>query len=279
MATVSMSQTLRDQIAENFKQQLFKAYRVHSDIEPHIQKIVNHIRYQDDDFRSAVDLQDEWSSIYKTLAIKFPNAASGSSYSDILTENFIKPQRTLGLIINPSLPKESNFTFYSEYSQYYKEMEDGGYGVKEYRQGLLNYNNGDVPVVIKDLEPFYAPFDFDLRYHRGWGETQYSPNGASMLITDPDMCNALSKIGEVEKKVSDKLVEFMDYLLKITTLKKFVDEWPGAMSLVPEEYKQRMVKKTIKSTVQRLTPEQIIPDELKQEMNEVILTNKLTGED
>jgi len=279
MATVSMSQTLRDQIAENFKQQLFKAYRVHSDIEPHIQKIVNHIRYQDDDFRSAVDLQDEWSSIYKTLAIKFPNAASGSSYSDILTENFIKPQRTLGLIINPSLPKESNFTFYSEYSQYDKEMEDGGYGIRDYKQGLLNYNNGDVPVVIKDLEPLYAPFYFELRYHRGWGETEYSPNGASMLITDPDMCNALSKIGEVEKKVSDKLVEFMDYLLKITTLKKFVDEWPGAMSLVPEEYKQRMVKKTIKSTVQRLTPEQIIPDELKQEMNEVILTNKLTGED
>lgn len=278
MASVQMSQVLRDQITENFKQQLFKAYRVHSNIEPHIEKIINHIRYADDDFRCAVDLQEEWRTLYATLATKFPNAVDGNGYRDILTENIIRPQSQLGLIINASLPKESNFTFYSQYSVYDKEMENGGYGIKDYRQGLLNYNDNDVPVVIKDLESFYAPYQFDLTYTRGYYNANYAPNGAAMLITDPDMCNALVKIGEVEKKVADKVVEFMDYLLKLTTLKKFVDEWPGAMSLVPEEYKQRMAKKTVKSTVQRLTPEQIIPDELKQEMNEVILENKLMGD-
>ena len=44
MASVSMSQTLRDQIGNNFKQQLFKAYRVHSNIEPHIEKVINNLQ-------------------------------------------------------------------------------------------------------------------------------------------------------------------------------------------------------------------------------------------
>ena len=279
MASVSMSQTLRDQIGNNFKQQLFKAYRVHSNIEPHIEKVINNLHMHDDDFRCAVDLQKEWESIYANLAIKFPEAANGSSYRDVIMENFLRPQNTLGLIINPNLSKTLNYTFYSNYSFPNKEMEEQGYGRKDYLKGLANYHKDDVPVVIKDLPHFYAPYEFDLRYTRGWGEDQYSPHGSALLITDPEMCAGLITVGEVEQKVASKLVDFMDYLLKITTLKKFIDEWPGAMSLVPEEYKQRMAKKTVKSTVKRLTPEQIIPDELKHELNEVILTNKLMGDD
>lgn len=278
MASVSMSQTLRDQIADNFKQQLFKAYRVHSNIEPHIEKIVNHLHMQDDDFRCAVDLQKEWDGIYKTLSAKFPNAV-GNSYREIISQTIIMPQTTLGLIINPKLSVDLNYTFYSDYAFPNKEQEEQGYGRKDYLKGLANHDKDDVPVVIKDLEPFYAPYEFNLRYNRGWGQEEYSPHGSAMLITDPEMCAGLITVGEVEQKVANKLVDFMDYLLKITTLKKFIDEWPGAMSLVPEEYKRRMAKKTVKSTVQKLTPEQIIPDELKHELNEVILTNKLMGDD
>jgi hypothetical protein len=281
MASVQMSQILRDQIADNFRQQMFKAYRVQSNIEEHVKNVVNHIEMLDDDFRCAVDLQKEWNDLYKTLAVKFPNATSSNYYRDLIMPEFIKSQKTLGLIINPELPAESNYTFYENYSNYDKDVEEQSYGKKEYKRGLANYNKNDVAVIINDISPFYAPYEFTLEYHRGWHNTNrvYSPHGSCMLITDPKMCEAFGKIGEVEIKVADKLKVFVEYLEKITTLKKFIDEWPGGLDLVPQEYKDRMVKKTVKSTVQRLTPEQIIPDELKQEMNKVVLSNKLLGDD
>ena len=42
---------------------------------------------------------------------------------------------------------------------------------------------------------------------------------------------------------------------------------------------QRMAKKVVRAKPSKVTPDQIIPDELKEQMNEVILTNKLLGED
>ena len=278
MASVSMSITLRDQISENFKVQLFKAYRVHNNIEAPINEIINHIYMLNDDFRCAVDLQKEWNVLYEKLKISFPDATAHSTgVYDLIKPDLISEQTSIGLIMNPTLGLSSNYTFYDKYATPVEEMSSG-YGSQDYKLGIRNYHKDDVPVVVNDLDAFYAPYDFGLIYHRGYFQKEYSPHGSALLITDPKMCKMLSGLGELEQKVSSKLIDFKSYLEKITTLKKFVDEWPGAMSLIPEEYKRRMLKKAIKSTVQTLTPEQIIPDELKREMNEVILTNKLTGE-
>ncbi len=42
---------------------------------------------------------------------------------------------------------------------------------------------------------------------------------------------------------------------------------------------QRMLAKKKPAQANRMTPDQIIPNELKEQMNEVILTNKLLGDD
>ena len=40
-----------------------------------------------------------------------------------------------------------------------------------------------------------------------------------------------------------------------------------------------MTKKVVRKAPEKNTPEKIIPDVLKEQMNEVILTNKLLGDD
>ena len=101
----------------------------------------------------------------------------------------------------------------------------------------------------------------------------------AIVITDPDLCSQLSPIGEIEMKVNKDVDTFKEYIDKITTLKRFIDEWPGGKDLVPDEYMQRMLVKKKPSQANRMTPDQIIPNELKEQMNEVILTNKLLGDD
>ena len=92
------------------------------------------------------------------------------------------------------------------------------------------------------------------------------------------MCNSLSPIGEIESKLNTEVDKFEKSISSITTLKRFLDEWPAGKSLIPSEYIDRMNKKTVRRKSTATTVEQLIPDELKEEMNEVILTNKLMGE-
>ena len=68
-----------------------------------------------------------------------------------------------------------------------------------------------------------------------------------------------------------------NYLSKLKTLKQFIDNWPGAENLVPDEYMQRHAKKTVrKKTAAEQIPD--LPDELKSDVNAAILENKLVGD-
>jgi len=68
-----------------------------------------------------------------------------------------------------------------------------------------------------------------------------------------------------------------NYLGKLSTLKQFVDNWPGAENLVPNEYMQKHAAKTVRAKpVAEQIPE--LPDELKSDVNAAILENKLVGD-
>lgn len=275
MASVQMSQTLRDQITENYKQQLYSAYRQAHNVQGAIDTIVNRITDNDPDFAALCALQEEHA---ETLDVVRSRYLSNSYHGNFVTETIVRSTTELGLICNPNRLATEDGTYISNW---YTEYKDEYSSDNKIRPASDNYVEGDIPVQLTDLQPFYAPCKLGINYHRGWGEKQYAPNVDNMaiVVTDPELCAQLSPIGEIEMKVNKDVDTFKEYIDKITTLKRFIDEWPGGKDLVPEEYMQRMLAKKKPAQANRMTPDQIIPNELKEQMNEVILTNKLLGDD
>ena len=275
MASVQMSQTLRDQITDNYKQQLYNAYRVSHNVQPAIDAILQGIIDNDSEFATLCKINEELEPVLKNLKEKYKSFHQYYS-SDPMVDELIKTSTELGLVCNPNR-KEKNLSFITNWHASYQDEYNEG----QQKEPSSNYVEGDVPVKIENLDPFYTPVKIQINYERGWQHKQFAPHtdGSALLVTDPELCKQLSPIGEIELKVGNDVETFKDYISKITTLKRFIDEWPGGKDLVPEEYLQRMLAKKKPTQANRMTPDQIIPDELKEQMNEVILTNKLLGED
>lgn len=277
MASVQMSQTLRDQITENYKQQLYSAYRQAHNVQGAIDTIINRITDNDPQFSALCQLQEAHAETLDAVRNRYVTNGYSYHHNNKVSEHIVKTSTELGLICNPNRPTSEDGTYIHSWHTEYKD---------EYSEGKIcpasdNFVEGDIPVKLTDLQPFYAPTELTIRYHRGWGEKQYAPNVGNMaiIVTDPDLCSQLSPIGEIEIKVNTDVETFKEYIDKITTLKRFIDEWPGGKDLVPDEYMQRMLTKKKPAQANRMTPDQIIPNELKEQMNEVILTNKLLGDD
>lgn len=278
MASVQMSQTLRDQITENYKQQLYSAYRQAHNVQSAIDTIVNRITDNDPQFSVLCQLQEAHAETLDAVRNRYATNGYSYNHSTKISEHIVKTSTQLGLICNPKRPASEDGTYIHSWHEEYKDMYSSEGKMKPPSD---NYVEGDIPVKLTDLQPFYAPTEFSVTYHRGWGETQYAPHVGNMaiVVTDPELCAQLSPIGEIEIKVNKDVQTFKEYIDKITTLKRFIDEWPGGKDLVPDEYMQRMLVKKKPAQANRMTPDQIIPDELKEQMNEVILTNKLLGDD
>jgi hypothetical protein len=275
MASVQMSQTLRDQITENYRKQLYSAYRQAHNVQGAIDTIIQGITDNDPEFAALCEAQEEHAKTIKAVKARY----QGRSYygNDRVSEYLVNPSTELGLICNPNRPITENGTYVTEWYTEYKD---------EYQEDKIHdpsdsWVEGDVPVQLTELHPYYTPTKLNIEYHRGWQQKRYAPHvdGTAIIVSDPELCAQLSPIGEIEVKVNTDVETFKDYISKITTLKRFIDEWPGGKGLVPEEYMQRMLAKKKPTQANRMTPDQIIPDELKEQMNEVILTNKLLGDD
>ena len=277
MASVQMSQTLRDQITDNYRVQLEKAFRKSHNVQPAIDSIVHEITGKDSDFATLCKLQEDHHDTF--AKVKATYRGSSSYGSSRICENIVQTSIELGIVCNPNRPAADHMSMLDNWNEPYL---DTSYGTEpEQKQGSDNYVEGDVAVHITDLDPFYQPVQTRVDYEKGWySNKQYAPHASSAwLITDPELCEMLSPIGLIETQVATNLQKFVGFIDKVTTLKRFIDEWPGGKELVPSEYMERMLtKKTVSSPANRLTPEQIIPDELKEQMNEVILTNKLLGD-
>jgi|TARA_A100001015_G_C14794480_1_gene634400 hypothetical protein len=276
MASVSMSQTLRDQITENYQKQLHTAYRKVHNVQPAIDTVIHAITDNDSEFATLCKLEDEHYNAIESVRARYK---SGGYYSDHnVCENIVKTSIELGLICNPNRPQSENYCYIREWNPSYPDP----YNENQTKEASESWVEGDVPVSLTDLKPFYTPTRLSIEYYQGWNKKVFAPhiNGSALLVTDPLLCEQLSPVGEIEMKVGTDVATFKEYIDKITTLKRFIDEWPGGKDLVPDEYLQRMFAKAKpKAPANRMTPDQIIPDELKESMNEVLLTNKLMGDD
>ena len=279
MASVQMSQTLRDQITDNYRVQLEKAFRKAHNVQPAIDSIVHEITRKDSDFATLCKLQEDYHDMLAKVKATYKDYSKSSYGSSRICDNITETSVELGIICNPNRPAADHMCMLDDWNEPYV---DNSYGQENTeRPGSTNYVEGDIAVALKDLTPFYQPVQTRVEYEKGWYQNrQYAPHASSAwLITDPELCEMLSPIGFIEAQVATNLEKFVGFIDKVTTLKRFIDEWPGGKELVPSEYMERMLtKKTASSPANRLTPEQIIPDELKEQMNEVILTNKLLGD-
>jgi hypothetical protein len=279
MASVQMSQTLRDQITDNYRVQLEKAFRKSHNVQPAIDSIVHEITRKDSDFATLCKLQEDYHDMLAKVKATYKDYSKSSYGSSRICDNITETSVELGIVCNPNRPAADHMCMLDDWNEPYV---DNSYGQENTeRPGSTNYVEGDIAVALKDLTPFYQPVQTRVEYEKGWYQNrQYAPHASSAwLITDPELCEMLSPIGFIEAQVATNLEKFVGFIDKVTTLKRFIDEWPGGKELVPSEYMERMLtKKTPSSPANRLTPEQIIPDELKEQMNEVILTNKLLGD-
>ena len=71
MASVQMSQTLRDQITDNYKQQLYNAYRKHHNVQPAIDAILQGIVDNDTEFGILCKINGELEPVLKSLKEKY----------------------------------------------------------------------------------------------------------------------------------------------------------------------------------------------------------------
>lgn len=278
MASVQMSQTLRDQITNNYRVQLEKAFRKSHNVQPAIDSIVHEAKHTSLEFAKLCSLQDEYHDVINKVRSD-TNSQTTRYGASRVCENIVETSISIGLICNPNRAASDHMALLYDWNEPYLDNSYGETGKQN--PGSDNYVEGDVAVELKDIEPFYQPIQTNVEYEKGWYQNrQYAPHAdRAWLITDPELCEMLSPIGLIEAQVATNLEKFVDFIDKITTLKRFIDEWPGGKELVPSEYMERMLtKKTPSSPANRMTPEQIIPDELKEQMNEVILTNKLLGD-
>ena len=166
MASVQMSQTLRDQITDNYKQQLYNAYRKHHNVQPAIDAILQGIIDNDSEFATLCKINEELEPVLKSLKQKYKDFHQYYS-SDPMVDELIKCHSELGLICNPNR-KEKNLSFVTNWHAPYNDE----FNEDKQQPASANHEEGDVPVKIENLPPFYTPVKVKIEYERGWQRKQ-----------------------------------------------------------------------------------------------------------
>jgi len=274
MASVQLSQRLRDDIIRAFKIELSKAYRKSYDIQESLDYVIQVLETSSDFLIDVIAMEKQYQQILPDLMVRY-NLSNTGYYNSKIKENVIKPNDRIGMVCNPNRPIEQNLITLDAWSAPYDNDEYGGRDLEG-----KNYQENDIAVSIKDIN-YYYPINLGISYQRGWSNKVYAPHMSGdgvLLITDPELCQAFSPIGEIEDRIASETQTFTESLAKKNTLKQFLDDWPAGKSLVPEEDIQRMAN-VVKRTTSIKPVIETIPDELKDSMNEVLLGNKLLGDD
>lgn len=272
MASVNMSQTLREQICDNYLKSLKVAMYKDTQIMDGVNTVIETCTKNDLEFARVLKMNEEYIELAKKLNAKYPGY---NSYNYAFKEEIVSPETSLGLVCNPNRPTKDHFTYVQDWAAPYKYK---GYNDKtDTLEKGRNFVEGDVAVRLKNLPEFYTPVPTEMDYEQ-WRAQGYSPHSSRVLVlTDPNLCNLFSPIGQVEKDIKTTLDTFKQWLETVTTLKKFLDQIPNGLDLVPEEYKERLQKRNPTKSANTPLPQAAMPESLKKQLEEVILENKLLG--
>ena len=296
MASVRMTIELREQITENYRKQCQAAFDKDFDVESTIINIVEATQKQaGEDFKTLLQSAHDFShklfaheNKYKDIHTVNYSSVFGSisnlneGYNNPLygvneDEREFYPLRKLEklhLVCNRNRCLSENFDTIKNWRSQYKSRWE-----EKMNDATASYVTNDMYF----MHTFEKPVDFpfitkgdDSSYD---SSEDYAPSVAvGLVISDPEMCDKLQQIPLARQKTSDMVQKFKEFIEPITTLKRFIDEFPGGRSLVPAGKLQTMaapaVKKERKAKVQA---EDLLTPTMKQEFNEVMLESSLLG--
>jgi hypothetical protein len=295
MASVQMSQTLREQMLENYRRQVRAAYESKSGVA----EVVSDIRKKVSDkvplINDFISLSSEAEALLKDFKYQVTENIVGDKSSALRkSEAFwkssmfdswggkpnilsLKPSNKIYAVINDQRPIEENLEHIFDWNEEYEYQDYYKTSGNTHKQKSDNHMDGDMYFEYEFTEPVLLPFTLDGAMSNYQAENRdYSPHiEIGLVISDPEMYNVLKQVPETDMKVADAVQKMEDCLMQFTTLKKFLDQFSGGMSLVPEEYKQRLAKKAQPRKPVQVKPEVVIPDDIKEEMAEVVFENSL----
>jgi len=289
MASVRMTIELRNQLIEAYRKQCQTAYNTQLNVGSTINQVVESIQAESSvEFSKLVKAAEEFAELmaihsnkYRSITKKEYNRVYGSinavaqEYGDNERVSPIKRPTQLHVVCNPNRPATENFTTIVEWSVGFRDKWDS----KDVAPSD-NYLEDDTMFVYDfgDNAP-YMPYITSGEEHNYRAKEDYAPHAhLAVVVTDPEMCDKLQAIPMAKQKVSDMVAKFESFVEPITTLKKFLDEFPGGRALVPAEKLQEMAAPAAKRKVEsKVKAEDLLTPDAKQEFNEVMLESSLLG--
>lgn len=289
MATVRMSKTLIDQILKNFKEQCATAYADSTGVGDFVNDVYQSLH--DNTFFTIIKEYQKYQTLINGYISQ--KGEQNASYYDRHIEAPRFPFNVVNsvcFVVNPTRPITENRTQIEAWS-----IETYDSGPVETRDINLSENFVDGDEVIElpitsslEVTNQYSerisgmPFHKRPESHRPYNlhdDFRHKQTAARwpIIISAPTDIERIKTVASGTFKINQAVEDMENYLSKLKTLKQFIDNWPGADNLVPDEYMQRHAKKTVRTkTVAEQIPD--LPDELKSDVNAAILENKLVGE-
>jgi len=294
MASVQMSQTLREQMLSNYGKQVRAAYENKSGVAQVVSDIKDTVSGKVPLINDFISLSSEAEALLKDFKYQvIQNIVQDKSNDLAKSEAFWKrsmfdswggkpnilslnPSHKIYAVINDQRPIEENLEHIFDWNEEYEYEDYYKTSGKTHKQKSDNHVNGDMYFEYTFTEPVLLPFTLDGSMRDYQAKDDYSPHiEIGLVISDPEMYNVLKQVPETDMKVADAVKKMEDCLMQFSTLKKFLDEFSGGMALVPEEYKQRLAKKAQPKKPAKVKPAAVIPDDIKEEMAEVVFENSL----
>ncbi len=292
MASVRMTKELKARLTNAYRKQCQTAYNTEFNVEDTVDEIVEAIQNSDAmDFAMLVETAENFEKLMRAHSNKYQHLQKNSGYRHIdgsinnmqqgynekVEEcNPLKKTTKLFLVCNKGRMPSDNLKPIQGWHTTYTDKWDSSQAKesKTYVDGdvLFIHDFGENPVYL----PYYTSGE-EQNYH---AKEDYSPSASlAVLISDPAMCDKLEAIPMAKQKVSDMVKKFEDFVEPQTTLKKFLDEFPGGKSLVPSEKLQAMAAPAAKKQAKaKVTANDLLTPDLKQEFNEVMLESTLLGD-
>ena len=292
MASVRMTKELKAQLTDAYRKQCQTAYNTEFNVEDTVNEIVEAIQNSNaKDFAMLVETAENFEKLMRAHSDKYQHLQTNSGYRHITGSinntqqgydekveecNPLKKTTKLFLVCNKGRMPSDNLKpiqgWHTTYTDKWNNTQE--HASKTYVDGdvLFIHDFGENPVYL----PYYTSGE-EQNYH---AKEDYSPSASlAVLISDPAMCDKLESIPMAKQKVSDMVKKFEDFVEPQTTLKKFLDEFPGGKSLVPSSKLQAMAAPAVKRQVKaKVTANDLLTPDLKQEFNEVMLESTLLGD-
>ena len=299
-----MTQQLQTEVINNYRKQVQTAYEVQADISSTVETIVSTL--QDNAGPSFFEMQKlsqqygklayEMVQHYKAMITKKSQPAtnrwenndkhahghlvnaSGYHYEEDNEESVFEPMRKvkdITLVVNKNRDTAMNLSMICDWNDEYTQRWSDDQKVARSE----NFVEGDLVFQHTFAQPVFLPFTTQGSSNNSSASEDYSPYAdVAILVTCPKMCDDICSIPETEARINLAVDKFEKFLLQFTTLKRLLDNYPEGASLIPSWAKEKMAAKAPKRVSPTGVKELEVPDDLREEMNQVILENKLLGD-